>query len=127
MLFNINTLSWDEELCSFFEIPSCCLPEVCSSAEVYGNINQSKLIGTPISGILGDQQAALVGQGCVNPGKGFLIFSARFLIQSGTYNSPSQDFWANFFYFLANLGEIWQKIGQIWLISFRKFLAWWVM
>jgi len=68
MLFNINELKWDQKLCDFFDIPINCLPEVCSSAEVYGEIQQSKLVGTPISGILGDQQAALVGQGCLKEG-----------------------------------------------------------
>ena len=43
MLFNINELKWDPKLCDFFNIPMHCLPEVCSSAEVYGEIQQSKL------------------------------------------------------------------------------------
>ena len=43
MLFNINELKWDQKLCDFFDIPINCLPEVCSSAEVYGEIQQSKL------------------------------------------------------------------------------------
>ena len=56
MLFNINSLEWDDDLCNFFGIPISALPKVCSSAEIYGNLNASKLHGTPISGILGDQQ-----------------------------------------------------------------------
>jgi len=68
MLFNINTQQWDESLCDFFGIPISCLPKVCSSAEVYGNLTSTQLSGAPISGILGDQQAALVGQGCVRDG-----------------------------------------------------------
>jgi len=68
MLFNINSLEWDDDLCNFFGIPISALPKVCSSAEIYGNLNASKLHGIPISGILGDQQAALVGQGCLKAG-----------------------------------------------------------
>ena len=56
MLFNINSLEWDDNLCNFFGIPISALPKVCSSAEIYGNLNASKLHGIPISGILGDQQ-----------------------------------------------------------------------
>ncbi|XP_033122765.1 glycerol kinase-like [Anneissia japonica] len=68
MLMNLNTLQWDEELCSFFEIPMSILPEIRSSAEVYGKLNKGILQGIPIAGILGDQQAALVGQNCFRKG-----------------------------------------------------------
>ncbi len=69
MLFNINTLSWDEELLSLFEIPESMLPEVRSSSEVYGE-SSGQLLGTkvPIAGIAGDQQAALFGHMCNKPG-----------------------------------------------------------
>lgn len=69
MLFNINTLSWDEELLKLFEIPKSMLPEVKSSSEVYGETS-GQLLGTkvPIAGIAGDQQAALFGHMCNQPG-----------------------------------------------------------
>ncbi len=69
MLFNINTLEWDEELLEIFEIPKSILPDVKSSSEVYGETS-GQLLGTkvPIAGIAGDQQAALFGQICVKPG-----------------------------------------------------------
>lgn len=69
MLFNINTLSWDKELLELFEIPESMLPEVRSSSEKYGETS-GKLLGTkvPIAGIAGDQQAALFGHVCINPG-----------------------------------------------------------
>jgi glycerol kinase len=69
MLFNINTLSWDEELLELFEIPVSMLPEVKSSSEKYGETS-GKLLGTkvPIAGIAGDQQAALFGHVCNKPG-----------------------------------------------------------
>ncbi|XP_071806596.1 glycerol kinase-like isoform X1 [Asterias amurensis] len=68
MLMNIKTLQWDDKLCSFFDIPKSVLPEIRSSAEVYGNMVEGALKGVPISGILGDQQAALVGQTCLKKG-----------------------------------------------------------
>ncbi|HUL15870.1 MAG TPA: glycerol kinase GlpK [Terriglobales bacterium] len=68
-LMNLNTLDWDAELLADFEIPHAMLPTVRSSSEVYGEVNSGPLAGTPIAGILGDQQAALVGQACFAPGE----------------------------------------------------------
>ncbi|MDE3144489.1 MAG: glycerol kinase GlpK [Bacteroidota bacterium] len=69
MLFNIHTLSWDEELLKIFNIPSSVLPEVRSSSEVYGETqNILTAHNIPIAGIAGDQQAALFGQMCTQPG-----------------------------------------------------------
>jgi len=68
MLFNINTLSWDKDLLSLFGIPENLLPEVRSSSEVYGSTSGSFVPGIEISGIAGDQQAALFGQMCIEPG-----------------------------------------------------------
>ncbi|WP_086593690.1 glycerol kinase GlpK [Hymenobacter crusticola] len=69
MLFNIHSLTWDDELLALFDIPRSMLPEVRQSSEVYGEtkttIFASKI---PIAGIAGDQQAALFGQQCINPG-----------------------------------------------------------
>lgn len=69
MLFNINTLEWDHELLKIFQIPKTMLPEVKSSSENYGETS-GKLLGTKvqISGIAGDQQAALFGHVCNKPG-----------------------------------------------------------
>lgn len=68
MLMNLETLQWDLEMCQFFDIPIKILPQIRSSSEVYGKLQLTKLKGTPISGILGDQQAALVGQQCMKKG-----------------------------------------------------------
>ncbi len=68
MLFNIHSLEWDEELLSIFEIPLNMLPEVRSSSEIYGKTAGQLGFGIPISGMAGDQQAALFGQMCVDPG-----------------------------------------------------------
>ncbi|MCJ7758852.1 MAG: FGGY-family carbohydrate kinase, partial [Gillisia sp.] len=69
MLFNIHTLEWDAELLELFNIPKAMLPEVKESSEVYGT-TATTLFSTkiPISGIAGDQQAALFGQMCTKPG-----------------------------------------------------------
>jgi glycerol kinase len=68
-LLNLKTLDWDEKLLTAFEIPRAVLPQVRSSSEVYGETTFSTIAGVPISGILGDQQAALVGQACFRPGE----------------------------------------------------------
>jgi glycerol kinase len=69
MLYNINTLQWDEEMLQLFGIPKSVLPEVRSSSEVYGHTDQILTAATiPICGIAGDQQAALFGQMCTQPG-----------------------------------------------------------
>ena len=69
MLFNINDLTWDEELLEILDIPSCILPEVVKSSGIVG-VTDGKLFGAeiPISGAAGDQQAALFGQACLSPG-----------------------------------------------------------
>ena len=69
MLFNIDTLEWDEELLKLFRIPRCMLPEVKSSGEIFGYANLNG-VEVPIAGIAGDQQAALFGQGCYEKGEG---------------------------------------------------------
>ena len=69
MLMNIETLSWDPFLLKYFDIPRRILPKIRSSSEIYGKIAEGPLAGIPISGCLGDQQAALVGQNCLLPGQ----------------------------------------------------------
>lgn len=69
MLFNINTLEWDQELLDLFGIPRSMMPEVKSSSEVYGHTKTTIFAHkVPIAGIAGDQQAALFGQMCTEPG-----------------------------------------------------------
>jgi glycerol kinase len=64
MLFNINTLDWDDELLRLFNIPRSILPDVCPSINVFGHTED----GIPIAGVAGDQQSALFGQACFRPG-----------------------------------------------------------
>jgi glycerol kinase len=68
MLFNIHTLKWDEELLRIFDIPAAMLPEVRSSSEIYGQTVGHFSTSIPIAGIAGDQQSALFGQMCIEPG-----------------------------------------------------------
>ncbi|GAB6008225.1 glycerol kinase GlpK [Dysgonomonas reticulitermitis] len=69
MLFNISTLEWDEDLLKLFDIPRNMLPKVCDSSEIYGHTKTTIFASkVPIAGIAGDQQAALFGQMCVEPG-----------------------------------------------------------
>ena len=69
MLFNINTLEWDEELLELLDVPVSMMPSVRSSSEVYGHTKTTIFAHeVPIAGIAGDQQAALFGQMCTVPG-----------------------------------------------------------
>ncbi|GAX00526.1 glycerol kinase GlpK [Secundilactobacillus silagei] len=70
MLFNIETLEWDQDLLTLFNIPKELLPEVKSNSEIYGYTDEKTFFNAkiPIAGIAGDQQAALFGRFCTNPG-----------------------------------------------------------
>ena len=69
MLFNINTLQWDDDLLNLLDIPRSMMPEVKSSSEVYGHTKTTIFAHeVPIAGIAGDQQSALFGQMCLTPG-----------------------------------------------------------
>ena len=68
-LMNLATLDWDAELLSAFNIPRQILPEIRPSSEVYGMARIDAIKGVPVAGILGDQQAALVGQTCFAAGE----------------------------------------------------------
>ena len=67
-MMNLETLDWDGELLSLFDVPRACLPKIRPSSQVYGEA-ATALPGVPIGGILGDQHAALFGQACLKPGE----------------------------------------------------------
>ncbi|RRQ25429.1 glycerol kinase [Rhodococcus sp. Eu-32] len=70
LLMDIETLQWREDICADFQIPMSMLPEIRTSSEIYGEVRpRGVLAGVPISGILGDQQAATFGQACLSPGE----------------------------------------------------------
>ncbi len=67
-LMDLEKLAWDEDILKLFNIPAACLPRIVSSSERYGT-GKGPLEGVTLSGILGDQQAALFGQACLHPGE----------------------------------------------------------
>jgi len=69
MLMNIATLDWDPDMLKVMGIPASMLPKICSSSEIYGYVADGPLEGIAIAGDLGDQQAALFGQACFDPGE----------------------------------------------------------
>jgi len=91
-LMNLKTLDWDEELLHAFEIPRSVLPQVRSSSEVYGSVAEGAAKGVAIASILGDQQAALVGQACFRPGevKNTYGTGCFLLMNTGEQQVPSQ-------------------------------------
>jgi glycerol kinase len=68
-LMNLATLDWDREILAAFDIPLAMLPRIGSSSEIHGETRLPALSGVPVAGILGDQQAALMGQTCFRPGE----------------------------------------------------------
>jgi len=89
MLFNINTLQWDEEILRELEIPASMLPEVKPSSCVYGHCDPALLGGAiPIAGAAGDQQAALFGQTCFEPGEAKNTYGTGCFLLMNTGSKP---------------------------------------
>ncbi|XP_038136852.1 glycerol kinase isoform X2 [Cyprinodon tularosa] len=88
MLFNIHTMDWDPELCKYFGIPMEILPRVRSSSEIYGLMKSGALSGIPISGCLGDQSAALVGQMCFQDGQAKNTYGTGCFLLRNTGSKP---------------------------------------
>ncbi|MHB1008989.1 MAG: glycerol kinase GlpK [Propionibacteriaceae bacterium] len=93
MLMDLNTLSWDPEIAADMTIPMSMLPEIKSSAEVYGTAVIAGLEGVPVAGDLGDQQAATFGQACFEPGMAKNTYgTGNFMIlNTGTEIVPSKN------------------------------------
>ena len=93
LLFNIQTLEWDDELLKILDVPRAMLPEVRSSSEVYGETDP-KVFGAaiPVAGIAGDQQAALFGQACFEPGSAKNTYGTGcfMLLNTGNTLVPSE-------------------------------------
>ena len=90
-LMNIATLAWDDALLAAFGIPRSVLPSIVASSAVYGPA-RGVLEGVPVAGILGDQQAALLGQACLEPGEAKNTYGTGcfLLMHTGTVPVPSQ-------------------------------------
>ncbi len=89
MLYNIFTLEWDEELLELLKIPRQILPDVLPTAGNFGTVDSSlPLGGTSISGVAGDQQAALCGQACLQPGMAKNTYGTGCFLLMNTGNTP---------------------------------------
>jgi glycerol kinase len=86
-LMDLATLRWDDDILGLFDIPRACLPEIRSSSEVYGEAS-GVLAGVPLAGILGDQQAALVGQACFQPGEAKNTYGTGCFMLMNTGETP---------------------------------------
>ena len=87
MLMNLETLDWDDSLLAALDVPRAMLPEIRSSAEVYGN-GRGVLEGVPIAAALGDQQAALFGQTCFEPGEAKCTYGTGAFLLMNTGEQP---------------------------------------
>ncbi len=87
LLMDLKTLDWDDEILKILGIPRVMLPEIRSSSEVYGNA-KGGLGGVPLAGDLGDQQAALFGQTCFNPGEAKNTYGTGCFMLMNTGNKP---------------------------------------
>jgi glycerol kinase len=85
---NIHTLAWDKEILQAFGIPETILPRICSSSEVYGAAQLATVKDVPIAGILGDQQAALVGQACFQAGEAKNTYGTGCFLLMNTGTAP---------------------------------------
>ena len=86
-LMSLETLKWDQDILSLFDIPQACLPTIRSSSEVYGNCIEP-LQGVALAGILGDQQAALFGQACLKPGEAKNTYGTGCFMLMNTGETP---------------------------------------
>ncbi|MGI8994043.1 MAG: glycerol kinase GlpK [Nocardioidaceae bacterium] len=93
MLMDLTSLSWDEEIAAEMKIPMSMLPEIRSSSEVYGECQGGALLGTPVAGILGDQQAATFGQVCFEVGTAKNTYGTGnfMLLNTGEEQVPSEN------------------------------------
>jgi glycerol kinase len=87
-LMNLATLDWDGGLLEELLIPRAVLPRIVASSEVYGEAKTPALAGVPIAGILGDQQAALVGQACFRPGEAKNTYGTGCFLLMNTGEKP---------------------------------------
>lgn len=94
LLLNLETLKWDKDIAAEFQIPVNMLPEIRSSAEVYGRIvldDVGDFKGVPITGCLGDQQSALVGQNCLQKGLAKSTYGTGCFLLFNTGEEPVQS------------------------------------
>lgn len=86
LLLNISTLEWEHCLLNFFGLRSSILPKLVSTTEVYGTVGYGPLAGIPIGGLVGDQQAALIGNKCLTQGEAKCTFGTGAFLLFNTGN-----------------------------------------
>jgi len=93
MLMNLETLAWDEGMLAMLDVPKSVLPRIAGSAELYGVTRGMKSLpdGIPVSGIAGDQQAALFGQACFDPGESKCTYGTGAFLLMNVGTSPVQS------------------------------------
>jgi glycerol kinase len=101
-LMDLNSLSWDPEILEIFGIPAAILPRIAPSSEIFGKARLAAIQDVPIAGVIGDQQAALVGQTCFAPGEA-----------KNTYGTGS--------FLLMNTGEaaVFSKFGLLTTVAYK--------
>ncbi|MBO0653362.1 glycerol kinase GlpK [Streptomyces triculaminicus] len=92
MLMNLRSLDWDERILESMEIPAAVLPEIRSSAEVYGSAKGGALAGVPVASALGDQQAALFGQTCFSEGEAKSTYGTGTFMLMNTGDEPVNSY-----------------------------------
>ena len=135
LLYNIEKKEWDDELLDIFGVPRACLPEVCPSGFEFGRTKNAGVLpdGIPVFSMLGDQQAALFGQLCVEPGSAkntygtgcFLLLNTgdRFLIsRSGLLTTLACDATGDVCYSLEGSVFIGGAVVQ-WLRDYMNFFS----
>jgi len=90
LLMDLRSLLWDDELRTLLGVPAACLPQIRGSAEVYGTTRGMKSLpdGIPVSGMAGDQQAALFGQACFEPGESKCTYGTGAFLLMNTGEAP---------------------------------------
>ncbi|WP_058045152.1 glycerol kinase GlpK [Streptomyces roseifaciens] len=92
MLMNLRSLDWDDRILESMEIPAALLPEIRSSAEVYGTAKGGALAGVPVASALGDQQAALFGQTCFSEGEAKSTYGTGTFMLMNTGDEPVNSY-----------------------------------
>ncbi len=87
-LMNLATLAWDCEILDAFGIPEAMLPRIASSSEIHGAVRLPELAGVPLAGMVGDQQAALLGQTCFRPGEAKNTYGTGCFLLMNTGEQP---------------------------------------
>lgn len=119
MLMNLHNLQWEPSLLELFGVPEHCLPKILSSSEIYGHTKNMRVLadGIPICGILGDQQAALFGQLCTNPGDAKCTYGTGSFLMCNTGKSIIQSKH-------GLLTTVAWRIGEKQLMPWRAALLW---